>query len=117
MKIWKVTLIALTASTLAAVTLLSAAQNSDKVLTMEQCRTDAKLYGKDDAVDLPTAKSLQNQADEMQECETKTDSTNWRQYHILVDKFLIAISLRESDFISRHKLQAQFVAEDEAGMR
>jgi hypothetical protein len=114
MKIWKVIL---TASIFTATALPSVEQNSDKLLTVEQCRIDAKVYKKDDAVDLPAAKSLQHQADDMRECETKIDKTNWQRYHVLVDKFLMAISLRESDFISRHRLQAQFVAEDEAGMR
>jgi len=111
---WKV---AVAATILAAIAPPSWEQTRDTPLTVERCRADARLYEKDDAVDRPTAESLQHQADEIRECETKIDKTNWQRYHVLVDKFLIAISLREKNFISRHNLWAQFAAEDEAGMR
>jgi len=109
--------IALVAVLILMTALPSLEQNRGKALTVEECRAAAKLYGKDEAVDLPTSKRLALQSEEMKDCETKTDRVNWQQYHALSDKFLMAISLRQSDFISRHKLDAQFVTEDEEGMR
>lgn len=94
----------------------------DHAPTVDQCRADQRLWSSGDANAFKDATSrlslraLKQRSDEMGDCFA-VDSERSHQYFSLVAAYATELSGRYKDFIDRHNLMAQFLAEDATGKR
>jgi hypothetical protein len=94
--------------------------SQDHAPTVEQCRADQRLWSSvvhdKDAVSKLSAQTLTKRSEEIQDCFA-VDPENSNDYFYLMVGYGVALSVRYKDFIQRHNLTAQFLAEDAAGKR
>lgn len=95
----------------------------DHAPTVEQCRADQRLwssvhdeYALKDAVSKLSVQTLKQRSHQMNDCFA-VDSENGRDYFGLVAAYGLELGRRYKNFIDRHNLMAQFLAEDAAGKR
>jgi hypothetical protein len=96
----------------------------DHAPTVEQCRADQRLWSSvlrdehafADAVSGLPVQALKQRSGEMRDCFA-VDSENSHDYFVVVSAYATELSGRYRNFISRHSLMAQFLAEDAAGKR
>jgi hypothetical protein len=104
--------------------LVISSQSQDHAPTVEQCRADQRLWlsvmhdehAFKDAVSQLSVETLKERSREMRDCFA-VDSENARDYFDLVTGYGTELSGRYKNFIERHHLMTQFLAEDAAGKR
>ena len=100
--------------------LLTASFAQEHAPTVQQCQANRLLWW--DQFDTPKvisklpAKKLNERSDEMHDCAV-VDEENQHSYLQLAGMFQMEYELRLLDFVTRHHLMAQFMAEDAAGKR
>lgn len=100
--------------------LIAVSSAQDHAPTVEQCRADKNLWWDQfdtrEAVSKLSAKKINKRSDEMRDCAV-VDEENQHSYLQLAGMFQMEYELRLLDFVTRHHLMAQFVAEDADGKR
>ena len=114
---------------------IAAASQIEHAATPEQCRADADAWGIPTAGVLVrneqeftqfstataldpsiTAKTLDARMKQLSQC-MRTDSTFSTRYSEATQAYAIAALLRMANFMKRHNLTSQFLAEDDQGQR
>lgn len=104
--------------------LITSLFGQDHAPTVEQCHADQRLWSSvmqdehtfENAVSKLSVQTLKQRSDEMRDCFA-VDSENGHSYFVLVAAYATELSGRYKNFIDRHNLMAQFLAEDAAGKR
>jgi hypothetical protein len=95
-------------------------QTIEHAPTTEQCHADQKVWLSEvddqSAIDRESFHTLDQRVAEMSQCE-QVDSRNKAQYYITAAATRSEQSSRMANYLNRHNLFEQFIAEDTAGKR
>ena len=90
----------------------------DHTPTVAQCQADQQSWSSatDESISRLSFQNLRERVVEMSQCAVVDEA---RAYHYmnLVSQYLLAREVRLDNFLERHNLTAQFLAEDGAGKR
>jgi len=96
--------------------LSAATAMQDHAPSIEQCRADVAVWTQDDMGKNVSAPNLDLRAEQMGKCYLVDKSWGELYKNVLVQS-MFALEGRHHNFIIRHNLEAQFLAEDAAGKR